>query len=569
MRVARYDSPTVQNAPVAVPQASPLGPEAFGVGIARGANAVADVAWDVVQQEQRKANQKALYDFRTGIDNDENTVAFGDDENEGFLSLRGEDAGKHLDVYIDDFKNKLNERLATAANDEQRQAFDVMGKERLARIEGQFRRHANVEFQSSVDASQKALEESTLRNIGNYYNDDIRFGQELAVLRQTIIDDADNKGQAAEVKKYRLDTMTSKAYTERLDRLMLASPSDAKQFLDDNKDLMTSDDVARYERAIKPLVSSQEGLTAATEIFSASPDAGIDVLMKQMRERFKDKPDSLKHGEVELKSMVAERKAAHDQEVKAAEDTVYGYLAKVQLAGGIPKRSDVPADAWAQLAKVAPEKINQITDEMRRETEHQTDRARQEQDRQDAKVTTERLTTWSMLKLNPDLLKRTNLDSLLVGGKLAKNQYQDLVTDQLQLKNDRTGAKAETVLSNKQAVDGILLGAGIKEKDKPEQYMKFYEALNGRLKNFRAETGNEPKQDDIIKASRGLLTEVNQDGFLWNPTRRAFDVDQSKVVVPKEDREAITLALKKNGRPVSDEAIRQIYLEKTIRKGGK
>lgn len=569
LTVPRYESPTVNVAPVATPQATPLGADAFGAGVARGLNQVAQDAFAIAKEEKRKADQKALYDFRVGLDGDENNVSFGDDQTEGFLSLRGEDTTKHLDAYLEDFRNKVTERKKGAVNEEQKMAFDVMAAEREKRIEAQFRRHANTEFQASVDASQKALEDSTIRNIGNYYNDDVRFGQELAVGRQTIIEDAENKGQAPEVKKFRLDTFTSKAYSERIDRMMLESPQEAKKFLDENSDLMTSDDVAKYQKAIKPLVAGQEGLNAATEIFNANPDGDVATLMKSMRDKFKGNPDALKHGETELKAMVTERKAAKEQEVKAVEAEVYGYLAKVQLAGRVPKKSDVPAEVWAKLAKADPEKINTITDEMRRESEHQTDRARAEQDRAEAKMTNERLTTWSMLKLNPALLTKTNLDSLLVSGKLAKNQYTDLVTDQRAILNDKSGVKAETILSNKQAVDGVLLGAGIKEKDKPEQYMKFYEAMNGRLKTFKAETGAEPKQDDIIKTARGLLTEVSQQRDWWfDSSKRIYEADPAKVVVPKADKDAITQALKKNRQPVTDDAIRKIYLEKTIRTGG-
>jgi hypothetical protein len=574
-RVPRYEQQTINNAPVAIPQATALGADAFGAGVGKGIQQVANVALDYGVEQKRKEDQKALYDFRVSIDNEESKNAYGDDESEGFLALRGDAATKHVDAYIGDFKKKIDERIASATTDEQRQAFELMGRERIARHEGQLRRHASTEFNASLDASQKALEESTLRNIGNYYNDDIRFGQELSVLRQTIIDDSDNKDQGVKVKKFRLETMTSKAYSERIDRLMQVTPIAAKQFLEDNKDLMTSDDVAKYEKAVKPLVSAQEGLDAAKEIFATAPDSGVDVLMTQMRDKFKSNPDALKHGEQWLKAMVTERKVAQEEEVKAVEGEVYGYIAKVQLAGRVPKKSDVPADVWARLAKVSPEKINQITDEMRRESEHQVDRGRAEQDRKDAKydreegkVTTERLTTWSMLKLNPDLLTKTNLDSLLVGGKLAKNQYQDLVTDQLAIKNDKSGQKAETIISNAAAVDVVLQSAGVSKEKKPEQYMKFHEALNNRLKTFKAESGNSPKQDDIVRLSRGLLSEVNQDGFLWDSKKRVYDADMTKVVVPKADRDAITKALKGRGRPVTEDTVKQLYVDRTVGKGG-
>ncbi len=53
-RIPRYDSPTVNNSPLSIPQASPVGPDAFGAGLGKGLAQVATVAVDYATQQQNE-----------------------------------------------------------------------------------------------------------------------------------------------------------------------------------------------------------------------------------------------------------------------------------------------------------------------------------------------------------------------------------------------------------------------------------------------------------------------------------------------------------------------------------
>jgi hypothetical protein len=207
---------------------------------------------------------------------------------------------------------------------------------------------------------------------------------------------------------------------------------------------------------------------------------------------------------------------------------------------------------------------------------HATDRKRQEEDRAQAKkdrlenkATVESITTWGMLKVNPEVLRSVNLDKLLATGKITKSHYQDLITDQLAIKQGK-GEHEAKILSDKAAVDSVLASVKITDKKDPEKYSKFYDALNLRMKVFESENGKKPKQEDVLKLTRGLLSEVSQDVNFWpvDKTVRTFEADPAKIRVPTADRAAIVKVLNANKRPVTEDTIRTLYLERQKRNGG-
>lgn len=561
LQVPRYENPTVSIAPVSTPQATPLGADAFGAGLAKGLNQVAQDAFSVAKEEAQKANQKALYDFRVGLDDDETKVSFGDDETEGFLSLRGEDTTKHLDAYLEDFRGKVAERKKTAVNDEQRMAFDVMTAEREKRIEAQFRRHANTEFQTSVDASQKALEESAIRNIGNYYNDDVRFAQELAVLRQTIIEDAESKGQGAEVKKFRLDTMTSKAFSERIERMMLESPLKAKEFLDENKDLMTSDDVARYEKAMKPLVTKQAGMDTALELGATLGKRDLTDVLAEARQRLKGDPEALNIAETQIKQMETERRDAIVQVQKKAAEPVYTAMAEARKAGRIPSLRDIPPGDWNQLVKTDPDKANDILKgiqtEVRVDEERRTAKVERAERRalieEEKRRKSDQRRNFAELWGDPAALSRANVLGLVASDALSPEQGKVL-------EDRRTKQNQDTILSETQTINSILGAAKIKPKS--EKYDKVIEYVEHRKALFQADEKRQPKSSEIAAFTREALYESDVE---WTP----FDKPAYKMAiddVPKSYRTAIAAERRKRGLPITDDAVISTYVRAQQRK---
>lgn len=563
-QVPRYEA-TEQAQAIRAPRAQGLGADAFGGGLAQGLGQAANAMQQDVQREREKADRTATIEARTGLSQLEADLLY--DGKTGALTKRGKESFGLPEPTLKTFDERAAEiegRLTTPA---QKEAFRLLAAQQRTSINTQVQRHIAGEMKTYAAETNKAALETTINNVATHYLDPARIEQERKFGLAVILSDTDTAGLPPEAVKLRAQTWDSTVHRAVVERFASSgNPTKAMEYLDANRDRLLPDDAAKLDNTLKPLAEAQQGFEAAGEVFAtAGEGARLDELLRGVRERFADSPGARKHAESEIRSLYQAREESQRQGIEDAENAVYSYLAKVKLNGGTPSRSDVPAEAWAALSKVAPEKVSQIAGAILSGQEHATDRARTSRERVETTTTTDNLTTWGLLKTDPFTLRNTNLDALLTQAKINKSQYQDLITDQLAIKQGK-GEKEAQLLSDKAAVDLVLQAVGISQKKNPEQYGKFYDAMSARMRTFEGETGKRPRQEDVKNMARGLLGEVTQERSWWvDKTVPAFDADVEKVIVPVADRSAIRKALETNGLPVTEEAIRQTYLDRVQR----
>lgn len=567
-QVPRYDPNSVE-APRAInpPRAQGLGPEAFGAGIGEGLQKVGRTGMEILKEEKEKADRTATLVAHTADSQNEVDLLYNSEK--GALAKRGKDAFDIVEPTLKSYDEKSAVIEGGLSTPEQKQAFRLFSQARRVDIEKQLQRHVSGEMKTYAEEANKASLESTLNNVITNHQDPDRVEQERKFGLGVIMSDPGNKGLPPEAVKMKVATWDSMVQRAVIEKLTVENPSKALEYFTANRDKMLPTDATKVESALKPLVKEVEINAAVDSVFlAADPAATRADLVAQIQTKYKDKPWR-KEAEAEIRRLHADREDAQKEVVDGAEAAVYQVIAKVKLDGKIPKKSDVPPEVWADLARVAPEKVSEIADKIRAGQEHAVDRDRTAKDRRDTQATIESLTTWGMLKSNPETLRSVNLDKLLGSGKITRTHYQDLITDQLAIKQGK-GEHEAKLLSDKAAVDQVLSAAGIDDKKHPEKVAKFYDALTGRMKVFEAENGRKPKQEDVKGMARGLLAEVSQNVNFWpiDKTVRVFEADTSKVRVPDGDRAAIVQALQKNKRPVTEDAIRGVYLERQKRNGG-
>lgn len=574
-QVPRYNPDSVTApADLSAPTIPALGPDAFGAGLGEGLQRATSAVAGIVKDAREKADRTAALTARTSLDQTEVDLLYN--PKTGALTTRGKNAFNVDATTLQAYDAKVTEIGGNLATPAQKETFSLMAAQRRAEIAKQLQRHITGELQTYADEANNASLESTLNNVSTNFQDPERVEQERKFGLAVIMSDQDTKGLPPEVVKARVASWESSVQKAVIERLAVDNPVKAKEYFDANSDKLLPTEAVKIKAQLRPLAEAQQGLQAANDIFYAADDkVTLADMLKKVHDQFPNSPNVVKNAEGELRSLYSAREDARKKAVEDAEDAVYAAVAKVKLAGGVPKRSDVPAEAWANLAAVAPDRVNKITDEILRDNEHAVDRVRQEQDRQEAKrerrenrSTIESLTTWGMLKSDPNLLRTVNLDKLLATGKITKQHYSDLLTDQVAIRQGK-GEREGELLSNKAAVDLVLSSVKIDAKKDPERYSKFYDALNTRMRAFERENQRRPKQAEVKELARGLLGEVSQDRSFWfDKTVRAFEANPETVVVPPADRTAITQALRSRKLPVTEDAIRRLYLEKTVRSGG-
>jgi len=552
--VPRYE-PTEKTAALQTPRAQGVGPDAFGGGLARGLGQASGDYLSVLKQEKDRADATATLERRVGLDTKETELTWGTDDSPGFLRREGKEVFGLPEKVLSDYDLYIGKQEAQIPNEEQRKAFRLFAQQRRNSLNTNLQRHISTESEKYAKQANEAALKSTLNNVALYYNDPQRIEQELRFGLGVIESNTENASIPREAVDQRRELLTSMMHKTVIGRLAEDSPLRAKAYFEANKDRLTGDDAAKIEATLKPLAEAQQGMDAAGEIFyGAGEDVPLADMLKTVRERHPDNPNVVKAASAEIKGLYAAREEANKQAIDAAESAVYASIAKVKLAGGVPRRGDVPQADWNRLAQVAPEKVEQILSSMTTG--------------QGSQPSTDQITTWGLLKTDPKTLTKINLDSLLVKGKLNQGQYKDLITDQLAIRQGK-GEKEITILTNKAAVDTVLKAVGITQNKNPERYAKFYEAMNRRMKAFETENGKAPKQEEITNMARGLLFEVSQDVNWWpiDKSVPAFEADTEKIRVPAKDQAAITQKLKTRGIPVTEATIREVYLEAQKRGG--
>ncbi|MDT8419341.1 MAG: hypothetical protein RQ754_02830 [Desulfuromonadales bacterium] len=551
-QVPRYE-PTEKTAALRTPRAQGVGPDAFGGGLARGANQASGNYLAVLKQEKEKADRVSAIESRTQLDQLEVDLLY--DPNQGALITRGKDAFGLPEPVLQKYSERTAEIERKLATPEQKEAFRLLAQQRRVEVDKQLQRHVSGEMKTYAQEAVKSSLESTLNNIATHYNDPQRIEQERKFGLAVLMTDADNAGLPPEAVKLKAQTWESMVHKAVIEKIAVDSPLKAKDYLEANRENLLPAEVTKLETTLKPLAEAQQGMEAAGEIFySADETEPLAEMLRNVRERFPDSPSVVKAATAEIKGLYTAREEAKTQAIAEAEGDVYAAIAKVKLAGGVPRKGDVPQAAWNRLAQVAPEKVDSILSSMTTE--------------QSSQPSSDQLTTWGLLKTDPETLTQTNLDALLVEGKISRGHYTDLITDQLAIRNGK-GEKETTILTNKAAVDTVLKAVGITQSKNPERYAKFYEAMNQRMKAFEVENGKVPKQGEITEMARGLLGEVSQDVSFWPIDKdvRAFEADPSRLRVPAKDQAAITAKLEARGIPATDETVREVYLEAQKRGG--
>lgn len=164
MQVPRYDNPAVPIGPVPTPQATPLGNEAFGAGLARGMDALSRSASEMADEMRRTVDQNFRIDVASDVLRTKNDLLLGDD---GALKTQGTAA---RDVETDDgarvplvdyvlgaYRAKRDEWLEKAATDSQKRIVGHLFDEHLPDLEFQVMRHSAAQETLAADQKMEAF----------------------------------------------------------------------------------------------------------------------------------------------------------------------------------------------------------------------------------------------------------------------------------------------------------------------------------------------------------------------------------------------------------------------------
>lgn len=243
---------------------SPTSLETFGGGASaagpeQAAQHALGVSMDLVNDERRKADQIAVTDADTKL-NDAKTDAMYNPQS-GYYKLKGKDALAAASDTVQDFKDTASDIMDDLSPQQQRM-FAMKAANHISSFNAQVQQHAFQQGQEydtqSTDANIKSYADQAVTN----YQNPGAVEDAIANQKQTITDYNTRNGVAPEKTALTIQTLTSQTRSEVMQRMLANGDTDvAQDFYNANKDLMTGADQAKAESQLKSakiLVTSQD-----------------------------------------------------------------------------------------------------------------------------------------------------------------------------------------------------------------------------------------------------------------------------------------------------------------------
>jgi hypothetical protein len=585
MQVERYNESQVKTAPLATPQASGLPATAFGAGLGVGLSNAGNSGLDIAAGMQHVKNQTDTYNGKIMIDNIAQANAYGDDDNEGFLTLRGDDAEKFRKDYLSDFKDKAMASIPADANDLVKNALYQIVQERATQLSGEYGRHTASQIFAANDAANQAMLDSSLRNVGNYFNDPTRVESEIAVMRHVVEEGVkQNYGEgeeATQILKDRLSNATSKAYGTVLDRMMIDNASAAQVYYQQHKDDMTSEDQYRYEHAIKPLADSQKGIDLAYSMIPRLKNGErLDDLLVEGQKQFSSNTGAFKMFQGEMKTLAVDIHEAGTLEAQRLALPVQQLIIQAEAGGGkMDPATLAQSDEYKSLVAAGTPEATTLASQLldKTYTEHHAvlveQRAESREARSEARFTRmegkqdkaaqkealreTQLSAWTDLSLNPDKVASMS-DYELNQNVLSLGQVygNKLLAMRKEMTSPEKLAQAKV---DSKTFNSLMDQVGITNKG---DRSKYYAAAQDYIVAQQKENGRVFTPDQMRQALVGAFqdVQVNQrtsplgiDALSWtgSSTKKLIDVGNPEaVVIPADDQAKIANFLTSNN--VSD-----------------
>lgn len=533
--------------------------ESFGGGqsaaaVGQAAQSVLGAAQKFVIEEKQKADDVATTEAYTKLVQAKNRLTY--DPQAGALSKTGKNAFGVIDEYNSSFDKEADAIESSLSNQSQKDVFRKIRGQQKNEFDGTLQRHVFGESkkfdEETTTSSIKITRDDALQN----YQNPERVSQAIGMQRSLVMAHAQRNGLPPEMVKMQLDDVTSKTHAEVVSRF-LANGDDlkAKAYFEANRAGVTGVDSSHLEKAL------EEGSVRGES------QRQSDALIAQSGSMAEALASAKEIKDPKVRDAATDRVKAHYSAQKAAEAERTERI--MTSAGNIIDKTgsvdQIPPGQWATLSPSEKANLKTYAAHKREGTQPATDW----QQFYDLK------TLASAPESRTEFMK-TNL--MQYRGLMADAQFKELIETQTSLrKNDgKADAKLDGYRTNAGIVNDTLLAAGYKTSPKPgtddaEKVALFRSKVDEEMRVLQSQTGKPASNEEVKNIVDNLLVKtVTQKGFLWDTTKRAFELsaDEKKKMdapvkdIPALERSKIEEALRRRNIPATDDKIRDLYNQK-------
>jgi hypothetical protein len=547
--------------------------EAFGggAGVTRMGQALSELANETGKAVDRYDKLEADKRIAEAIKR-KNSFMNGDDElpetDGGYFSKKGKNATTDIELYKTRMSTSFKELEKDLSNDSQKEYFRKGLQQIELEVDGQMKRHANVEAEK-YDTEETSAAIATWRDdaILNYKDitsimDDkgavigktSKIRQALQKQEELIADFAERQGHArdsdfAKQKILEAKTVTHKGIVER----MLANDEDlyAVEYLKQVKESGEVDGRALpdLERMVDAGALRGSSQRMTDEIMGKG--VGMGVALEQARAiedpKLRDEVTS------RLKVRFAEAKTVKEEQEENNYNLVADHIEQHK------SRDKIPMDQWLALSPSQRSNIDARISNLNSGKLQPTD--------------WEEYTNLRMMAATPETREKfLKMNPMEYRNYLGDKEFKEIVKLREGLRNGDgdTIGKLDGIRTDMQVVKDSLKAVGIDQKKKPELYSQFVTKVDSLVEQWKADNGKKTiPNTELKKIVDHQLVEgtVPETGFLgtFKTKKRLFQVEKGETIeidvekLPKDDVADIKRALQKHGKPVTDANIIELY----------
>jgi len=561
--VPRYDSPQVRQTGLPNARVNTSAPlEAFGGGdglerVNAAVGQLANTGARIALEEREKADDVATQDYYAKLAREKQRLQW--DPNSGAMVKRGKDALGVMEEYgtqFDKFADSLEKDLK---NENQRAIARKIRLQQRMDLDNHLERHTFSEAQALADETTKsgllvAQNEAVLN-----YSDPQKIKESINTQVALLQSAAQRKGLPAESFQVLVQDATSKTHAAVLSR-MLANGDDlaASDYFKNNKPQMTGADAASLEKALAEGSLRGETQRQATAIMDQT-GGDLRSALDAARKISDPKVQESVVGEIKTRHAENERIKSENEEKLFKQASDYAEKAL--------KRPDPVT--WNGLSLQARNAIDNRIEQLRKGVEPEPNSEDYYQLMHMASG------------VNATEFKRTNL--MMYRGKVTNSELASLIKIQTDMKNGAGSKELDTFRTDHMIVTDALNEMGIDPTPSPgskdaKKVAAFRKQVDEQIRQIQANTGRKATNEEVQGIVDGLMVKgsVPGSGFFgfFQTEKRVFQLEDGEKIsvavkdIPKSERMKIEAALRANGKPISDQAVLDLWMRKMSRRGG-
>lgn len=323
-------------------------------------------------------------------------------------------------------------------------------------------------------------------------------------------------------------------HTQAINTMVDQSPERAKEYFEANRSEIDSANHARIDGMLDKAVTERKATDNAANMASLPFEQAIEKA-GQIAD-----PDERKLTIRAIRDLQADKNTAISLREKAASDAVWQAVADGAPMGKLPR---------ALLAQMDGKERVQVN------AHYAAEQRRREAEAKGHAVKTDMGLYEQLMGLSPDEFKKVQFSTY--ADKISRGDMEQLINRKAALKDPKVAPQVATTEQQMNSYSNVM---GLKGEKKGMFTQGAYNAFN----QFRAEKGKEPDYNERQVILDRLAT--TNDGGWFSSSKKFYQAktaaernDFVNNTVPAEDRKAIEAEIKKRGKPVTVEAIIDMY----------